>query len=215
MATLILSATTKAEPFAQLPPAIQHNLTHWFSGDNRAEAQVRMEEKRRYAPWTASLETLGLFDFERNEKVLYVLPEATLGDIPPDVRVLVRDERAILEAFWQGALLYDTFVTYNGRRFLWPFVMQRSAILGIRPTVNVLTHRYLEQQGAVRHVDLLDQMTFYGALAPRPSLELLAYAYNIPWEEHVAVLRDIVVIGEVYEYWQNYLAAIDEPIIDL
>ncbi len=53
---------------------------------------------------------------------------------------------------------YSQFVTFNGRTFDCPFLMLRSAILGIKPTRNLLPYRY----SANEHCDLMEQLTFYG-----------------------------------------------------
>ena len=53
---------------------------------------------------------------------------------------------------------YNRFVTFNGRGFDGPFLMLRSAALGVRVSKNLVGYRY-----ALRpHTDLLDVLTFFG-----------------------------------------------------
>jgi hypothetical protein len=75
------------------------------------------------------------------------------------IEFLSGSELDILTGFWDTLQHYDRFITFNGRTFDNPFLMLRSAILGIRPTRNLLPYRY----DAKGHCDLLDQLTFYGA----------------------------------------------------
>ena len=68
-------------------------------------------------------------------------------------------EPAILAEFWKAMRRFQRFVTFNGRGFDGPFLMLRSAVLGIPPTRNLVGYRY-----ALRpHTDLLEAITFFGA----------------------------------------------------
>jgi len=51
-----------------------------------------------------------------------------------------------------------TLVTFNGRSFDGPFLMIRSAILGVTPTRNLVPYRYSFQD----HCDLAEVLSFYG-----------------------------------------------------
>lgn len=73
-------------------------------------------------------------------------------------------EKEILERFWQEIKGYEQFITFNGRRFDCPFIMLRSAALKIRPTRNLIPYRYSDEE----HVDLMDQLTFYGSFRTFP-----------------------------------------------
>jgi len=138
-----------------------------------------------------------------------------------------RSEKEMLEAFWDGAQEFKTFVTFNGRGFDVPFLNLRSAIHGIRPSVDLMDGRYLYQQKHVHHIDLQDQMTFYGAMYRRPSLHLFCRAFGIesPKADGVAGddvtelfhskkfrdiaeynARDVIATTELYRKWLKYLA---------
>ena len=82
-------------------------------------------------------------------------------------------EKEMLENFWNGAKQYQEFVSFNGRGFDAPFLAIRSAIHGIRPSCDLMSNRYLSRQwNGPRHVDLMDQMSFYGATRRKGSLHL-------------------------------------------
>ncbi len=66
-------------------------------------------------------------------------------------------EKEILEEFWKVIPSYHQFITFNGRGFDCPFLMIRSALLGVQPTRNLVPYRY----DANQHCDLLEQLTFY------------------------------------------------------
>ena len=68
-------------------------------------------------------------------------------------------EEEILKEFWETIIKYDQYITFNGRSFDCPFLMIRSAMLGIKATRNLNPYRY----DAKTHCDLLDQLTFYQA----------------------------------------------------
>lgn len=77
------------------------------------------------------------------------------------------DEGEMLEHFWKGLTAdnYSAYVSFNGRGFDCPFLMLRSAALGIRPSVNLMGGtRWKFTVGGnnreVEHIDLLDKLTY-------------------------------------------------------
>ncbi|NBC30796.1 MAG: hypothetical protein GVY29_12490 [Spirochaetes bacterium] len=142
------------------------------------------------------------------------------------VRYRARSEAALLAEFWEGAKQYDTFVAWEGRTLVVPFLLHRSVACGVQPTVPLMGSRYLSRQQPPWHVDLADECTFYGALAPRPSLAAICAAYGIsvaaeagedeagaasfargPAPDHIertaATLRATALL---YERWLTHLA---------
>jgi len=58
--------------------------------------------------------------------------------------------------------------------------MVRAAVHGIKPTVNLLTNRYLSmQRGNKAHIDLQDQLSFYGAMRRKGSLHMWTRVFGI------------------------------------
>ncbi len=77
------------------------------------------------------------------------------------------DEAALITHFWKGleAQRYSSYVTFNGRNFDCPFLMLRSAALGVRPTVNLMAGtRWAFRVGGKNyeadHIDLADKLVF-------------------------------------------------------
>ena len=58
-------------------------------------------------------------------------------------------EKEMLESFWRVAKRVDQFITFNGRNFDVPFLMMRSAMLGVKVTRNLMGYRYGDE-----HIDL-------------------------------------------------------------
>jgi hypothetical protein len=130
-------------------------------------------------------------------------------------------ERSILQNFWSIIKGYDQIITFNGRGFDCPFIMIRSAIHRIKPTRQLMPNRY---NGS--HIDLLDQLTFFGASRRRFSLDMWCRAFGIksPKEEGISgkdvkqlfeegrfeeiaryCARDLFATRELFLYWKEYI----------
>ncbi len=127
-----------------------------------ATEEEREEAKRKLnlnAP-TAQVIAIGMMNPETlSGEVLYQAPEgegSTTSD--GDIEFRSGGEPDLLARFWDTVTRYDQFITFNGRSFDCPFLMLRSAMTGVKPSRNLLPNRYSHL-----HIDLLDQLTFYGA----------------------------------------------------
>lgn len=104
--------------------------------------------------------------------------------------------------------------------------MIRSAIHKIRPSKDFMSNRYLNYQREARHIDLQDQLAFYGSVRREGGLHLFCRAFGIesPKTEEVKGddvkrlftekkykdiarynVRDIVATRDLYRYWDEYL----------
>lgn len=77
------------------------------------------------------------------------------------------DEAELLSHFWLGLeeRRYNAFVSFNGRNFDCPFLMLRSATLGVRPSINLMagtrwTFKVAGKNYEVEHIDLADKLVF-------------------------------------------------------
>lgn len=134
---------------------------------------ARTEEERLDAllklnltPFTARIIAIAMVNPDSNQgKVYYQVPSASPSLQGPTlvddglVELVPLDEAGILQEFWKTIGHYGQFITFNGRTFDCPFIMLRSALLGIKPTRNLLPYRY----SASEHCDLLEQLSYYGA----------------------------------------------------
>jgi uncharacterized protein YprB with RNaseH-like and TPR domain len=235
MATLILDLKTVGESWDGLPETTQAHLLRWgeYGARSQAERQLWRDDIRDglgRSPFTGQVVSLGIFDRERQEGVMYVSTGADEAVEPPaHVTTKVRSEAAILTDFWDGVQQYDTIVTWNGRSFAIPFLLHRSVAHGVMPAVDLLRKRYLSQQTPPYHIDLQDELSWYGALSRRPSLAMVCRTYEIPgadgcvgynevsrlvvagrWNEVVRhSTNDLLATVAVYEKWLQYLAPRD------
>ena len=105
--------------------------------------------------------------------------------------------------------------------------MLRAAINKVKPTKNLLFNRYLSNQWeGVKHIDLLDQLTFYGAMRRKPNLHLTCRAFGIKSPKAEGITGDdvkqlflegkyeelakynagdLMATKELYEYWKDFL----------
>ncbi|HEX7572953.1 MAG TPA: ribonuclease H-like domain-containing protein [Bacteroidota bacterium] len=110
-------------------------------------------------------------------------------------------EEEMLTEFWKAATGFHRLITFNGRLFDCPFLMLRSALLGIPPSRNLLPYRF----SAREHCDLLDQLTFYGATR-KFTLEAYCRGFGIegpggePGRPDFSRLVDQERYGEIAEY---------------
>ncbi len=232
MATLVFDIETVGESWDALDATTKSVLSRWIrrTAKNEEEYEVEMKDLREglgFSPLTGHTVAIGLYDLERKQGVVYYESNEKTESEVGEYTLKPRTEKEMLIDFWEGARSYDTFVTFNGRGFDVPFLNLRSAIFGIRPTHDLMDGRYLYQQKLVRHVDLQDQMTFYGAMMRRPSLHLFCRAFGIESPkgegvsgDDVAELfhankfrdiarynaRDVIATTALYEKWLSYLA---------
>jgi hypothetical protein len=126
-------------------------------GEERADFLSRMS----LAPFTARIVSIAMLNPETGRgKVWYDHPggapsESTGGTI----ECIPASEPVMLAEFWSAVRHYRRLITFNGRSFDCPFLMLRSAMLGVPPSRNLMTYRFSSGE----HCDLLDQLTFYGA----------------------------------------------------
>ena len=232
MATLIFDIETAGSNWDDIPASTQYALTKWIgqqpiSDEEKARLSEEAQEKLGLSPFTGQIVSLVMYDLERKQGAVYFVADDSVIDYTVDeFKYKVRSEQELLEDFWESARSYDVFVTFNGRSFDVPFLLHRSLISGVRPTVTLTGQRYLDRQIAPYHVDLLDEFSFYGAMHRRPSLQLLCDAYGIHYAkegmggEDVAEFflqkkfrdiaeknaADVVATTELYEKWKINLA---------
>ena len=232
---LIIDIETIGADFDSLDEVTRHNLTRWINrqaGDDKEKFNVLLKDLKEgfgFSPLTGEIAAIGVFDTEKNKGVVYFQAldveiseynEASFCFKP-------KTEKEMLKAFWQGVLKYKTFVTFNGRSFDIPFLLIRGAVQKIKPTLNLMSNRYLRSQyGTVRHIDLLDQFSFYGAVRRRGNLHLYCNAFGIrsPKAEGITgddVSRlfkekkykeiaeynswDLIATWELYQVWKKYI----------
>ena len=232
MATLILDIETVGESWENLDETTQTELTRWI------KQNIRDQEEREWqleniksslglSPCTGFVVALGIYDLEREHGVVYYIDEKASKDWrESDFAFKPRGEETILKEFWEGLSHYDTVVTFAGRRFDLPFLIHRSLAHQLTPSANLLGQRFLARQTPPYHVDLQEELTFYGVMNKRPSLHMFCRTYGIKSSktavsgQNVATLfkdrqgstiarynaEDLLATKELFLHWQKYLA---------
>ncbi len=98
----------------------------------------------------------------------------TVGDDKSLKCVEVENEKELLEKFWEDIKKFRQFITFNGRAFDCPFLILRSGILGVKPSRDLMTHRYESEI----HIDLLELLTFHG-IVRKFNLDFYAKIFGI------------------------------------
>ena len=234
MPTLVCDIETIGENWDDLDETTQEMLTWNLAKENldsdgyEKELQF-LKEGLGFSPLTGEIVAIGVMDVEQDKGVVYYqAPGEKNEDIDCGKFILKqRTEKEMLEDFWQGMKKYDTFVGYNSRGFDVPFLMLRSAIHKIKPTKNLMSNRYISSQiYNAKHIDLYDQLSFYGSFRRSMKLHLVCRAFGIKSPkvegvtgDDVAELfatkkyldiakyntRDLEATKGVYEYWQEYV----------
>ena len=238
MAKLVFDIETVGENWDALDETSQHMLTRWIEKesdgeDNYAARLAEVKDGLGFSPLTGSIVALGVYDCDRERgTVFYQAGDPPVGGHKESeegpIKFKPMSEREMLEQFWLGAKNYSEFITFNGRSFDVPFMVVRSAINGIKPSKDLLSNRYLGlQRNESKHVDLLDQLTFYGAVwRQKGSLHMWCRAFGIRSpkadgvdgddvgrlfreKRYLDIARynvgDLYATAELYKKWSEYI----------
>lgn len=238
MTTLIFDIETVGESWDEIDDITQSALTRWIdrTAKNEEEKEVQLKDLKDglgFSPLTGSVVAIGLYDLERSRGAVYYqnpkqnTKNKDVESEEGEYTLKPRTEKEMLEDFWDGAKSYDTFVTFNGRGFDVPFLLMRSVAHDIVPSRDLMDGRYLYQQKDARHIDLQDQLSFYGAVYRKQSLHLYCRAFGIESPKAAGVtgddvsrlfseekyldiarynVRDVIATTELYKKWLKHLA---------
>ena len=234
MPKLIFDIETIGENFDELDSATRDVLTKWIKKDSESEEEYvkALEELKSglgFSPLTGQIVAIGVLDYDKNQGVVYFqAPGENFKEFQEEnITFKPCTEKEMLENFWKGVEKYNEFITFNGRGFDAPFLAVRSAVHKIKASKDLMSNRYLSSQkfGAA-HIDLFDQLTFYGAVRRKGGLHLWCRAFGITSPKAQGVTGDDVAqlfkekkykeiarynVGdlnatkELYDYWKNYI----------
>jgi uncharacterized protein YprB with RNaseH-like and TPR domain len=229
MSKLVFDIETIGEDFDSLDKTTQEVLTRWLKKESSSEEEYKVElqeikEGLGFSPYTGSIVAIGVLDVEKNVGCVYFQDGSKkLNETEEEgIKFKPMPEKEMLAKFWEGAQKYQQFITYNGRAFDVPFMMVRSAVHGVRPTVNLMGYRY---DKFTNHIDLMDQLTFQGAVRKKPNLHLASRAFGIKSPKEGGItgedvgrlfkegkyfdiakynVGDLRATRELYLIWENY-----------
>lgn len=213
MPKLIFDIETIGEDFDKLDKTTQEVLTE----DSRAELG--------FSPLTGEIAAIGVLDCDKKQgAVYYQAPGQRIKDFTEKhIKFRAMPEKQMLKQFWLIAKNCQALIGFNSRAFDAPFLIIRSAIHKIKPSINLMPYRYSQE---TNHIDLLDHLTFYNAMRVKSSLHLWCHAFGIKSPkaqgvagDNVALLfkekkfldiakynvRDLHATKELYQYWEKYV----------
>jgi DNA polymerase elongation subunit (family B) len=157
-ARVVFDIETLAYPLASFDAQQQEYLLRFArTEEERSDALLKMN----LSPFTARVIAVAMLNPDTLQgRVFYEHPGGQRTAIDDGlVELLPCAEEELLTRFWDAVSHYPRIITFNGRAFDGPFLMLRSAMLGVPSTRNLVPHRF----SAAEHCDLLEQLTFYGA----------------------------------------------------
>jgi len=223
---IIIDIETIGRDFDSLDEISKEYILRYAETEEEIQAA---KEGLGFSPLTGEIVTIGMLnpDTERGA-VYFQSPEILQEPVERDgIEYIPDTEAGILRRFWDAVKFYDQIITFNGRGFDAPFIIMRSAIHKIKPTKDLMPNRY-----SLAHVDLLDLLTFYGAVRRKFSLHMWCKAFGIksPKEEGVTgyevhelfkkkeylkiaeyCVRDLHATRQLYEYWDKYIRFNSNP----
>lgn len=173
---LVFDIESYAKPAAQQDEKILAGLTR-YAKDEAEKKDIL--DKLGLNPITGEVACIGLFDWTRQRPAIFYRSDlGKIDNLTPfawdeqnlDVQIQARaNEKELLEAVWEILPRFDCLLTFNGRTFDYPFLMQRSFLLGVTTKRHLFANRYHIN----KHLDLCDYLTGFGA-SRRYSLDLLS-----------------------------------------
>ena len=233
MNKLVFDIETVGEDFDKMDKITQESLTKWIKKDAGNEQEYErmladLKDGLGLSPLTGEIVVIGVLDVEQNKGVVYFqAPGQKLAEFEQgNFKFKPMTEKEMLESFWDGVKNYQEFISFNGRGFDVPFIVARSAANKVKITKDLMPNRYLSSQrfGSL-HVDLLDQLTYYGVTS-RKGLHLWCRALGIEspkskgidgnevaslfkGEKYIDIAKynsdDLVATKKLYESWNDYM----------
>lgn len=218
MGKIILDIETSGFDFEHFDKTTQEYLMKYA---NSEEEENKVIESLAFYPLTGEVVTIGMLNPDTDKGVVY-FQSITEHKVFEENGIVFESgsEAEILQRFWEVVNKYEGIITFNGRTFDAPFLIIRSAVHKIKPTRNLLPNRYSDE-----HIDLLDRLTFYGAMKRRFNLDTWCKTFGIPTPkddingymvsdmfksgkvEDIAryCVKDLKATKELFFVWQEYI----------
>lgn len=182
-------------------PEQDYYIAH-AKGKDDTERLAEARGKLALAPLTCNVVAIGLLNPDSGRGRIHLTAPTfvhgavalTLACDPCEV-ITHFEESHVLEAFWQDLRQCDQIITFNGRSFDGPVLMIRSMKHGIPVGRNLVPYRYSPEH----HLDLFDQLTFYGATRS-PSLDIWCRALGIDSPKEQGSGKDVERLWRAGEY---------------
>jgi 3'-5' exonuclease len=159
VATVVIDIETAGLPWDGLDDA---QKTYLLKNAKTDEERSRLPEMLSLWPFTGRIIVVAMLNPDtRRGRIWYEKADGRAEEKSADgLFTFIGDTEAVfLAEFWKAMRRFHRFVSFNGRCFDGPFLMLRSAALGITVTRNLVGYRYNIRP----HTDLLEVVSFFGA----------------------------------------------------
>ncbi len=236
MAKLVFDIETVGENYDEMDEATKEIMLKWLKRESYSDEEYEREVKAvkdnlGFSPLTGQIVAIGVLEIESEKGAVYYqnpdFAKASSGEADEvdcdGVKLKIMTEKAMLEKFWEVAAHAGECVSFNGRAFDVPFILVRSAVHGIRAPINLMPPRYSSN---ANHIDLLDQLTFFGSVRKKGNLHLWCRALGIKSPKADGIsgddvgklfhdkeflkiaeynVGDLRATRELYRYWNDYI----------
>lgn len=197
--------------------------------DAYEEQLLALTSELQFSPLMGEVVVIGAYDVEKETGVISFnglgdeIQETTEGAMI----YKVRGEKSMLEAFWGGIAQYDECITFNGRGFDIPYLIARSGVQKVHVTRDLMSNRYNNRSwGGMLHIDLYDQLKYYGSVQRAGSLHLWTQAMGIESPKGGGIAgkdvakafadgraleiaqynaKDLIATAGLYKRWKEYM----------
>ncbi len=224
---LVFDIETVGYELESLSETQQEFLLRYINDSERDKSkEEQIDEAKRYLslyPFTAKIVALGMLNSDtKKTMVLYEGEEEEKWSSEDNLSIYKSmSEVKMLECFWKYVKKCKRVVTFNGRGFDIPFIMMRSAINKIKPSINIIKNRF----DTSFHIDILEQFTFYG-IVKKFNLDFYCHSFGIESPKSKGITgmevkelykagrikdiavycgKDVKATFQLYNIWQNYL----------
>ncbi|KKT28689.1 MAG: hypothetical protein UW43_C0005G0002 [Candidatus Yanofskybacteria bacterium GW2011_GWA1_44_21] len=231
MPKLVFDIETVGVEFDSLDEISKNHLLEFAENE---EERKNIRNELGFSPLTGRVIAVGILNPDTEKGAVYFQSHDNTpagGEIKLDKKtasdeevqyVPCSDEKEILKNFWDAAQHYRQFVSFNGHSFDCPYLMIRSAVNEIKPSVSLMHNRYAPGP----HIDILDRLTNFGAVRGKRNLHLWCQAFGIesPKDKGISgeeVARyfnegkildiakycygDIKSTAKLFEYWEKFI----------
>ncbi len=184
--------------WAALPPRVQTYL----EGRDRARGiqsggARSWSQRASLLPGPAQVIAIGLWGDPGGGRALSLVPDLALSEEQREGGLrCFREEGLLLEAFWEEVRLAQEegarLVSFNGRAFDGPILALRSALLGVRPSLDLGVEAL--------HCDLEEVLSFRGARRSHFSLDYWCAIFGVPSPKEGLKGAEVSVAFEGGEY---------------
>jgi len=228
MSKIVFDIETVGENYEKMDEQTKEIMLKWLKRESYSDEEYQREvdavkDNLGFSPLTGQIVAIGVMDVDDKKGAVYFQSEASIEQEEDGIKLQAMSEKEMLEKFWDIAKRCQECISFNGRAFDVPFLMVRSAIHGIRPTINLMPPRYSSN---ATHIDLLDQLTFYGSVRKKGNLHLWCRAFGITSpkvdgisgddvgklfqeKKFLEIARynagDLKATAELYKYWNEFM----------